>query len=181
MMANAPIVFDSRLEKSIATSSASAELKAGNRAIGDGLFMERVNTEVGPLLRPRPGPRTPAVQAPTTEETDDQELDITRPEYAALPEARSSRYDEPDQLEYKPLPMYVDATSALQNMEHIPVSRKMRHVSIALGKAREYQREGLMIAHKIPGEINPADEGTKVNTASTHDRNWRFITNQRPT
>ena len=72
----------------------------------------------------------------------------------------------------------MDASSALQNMQNIPVSRKMRHVSVALGKAREYKRDGLLNPRKIEGKLNPSDEGTKVNTGVAHDQNFNFITNQ---
>ena len=62
---------------------------------------------------------------------------------------------------------FIDSSSALAMMNSDQVTRKARHIERRIHFVRQARAQGIFIPHKIPGEQNPADIGTKNLPGST--------------
>ena len=62
---------------------------------------------------------------------------------------------------------FIDSSSALAMMNSDQVTRKARHIERRIHFVRQARAQGIFIPHKIPGELNPADVGTKNLPGST--------------
>ena len=57
--------------------------------------------------------------------------------------------------------VFVDSSSAIAMMNSDKVTRKARHIERRIHFVRQARAQGVFIPHKVPGERNPADVGTK--------------------
>jgi hypothetical protein len=175
MLANGPVIFDSRLEPTVATSVAQSELKSINNTCGNTLFIERVLTEICIPRGPRgSGDASSAQPRPTPSPVT---VTSTLP---AAPHIDEVPAPDVDSLLMLPRPVYSDSTSAIHFVEGIPVSRKLRHVAISQAKAREYKNSGVIDMMRVPGTLNPADIGATQRSARRHRVAHDFITNMLP-
>ena len=57
--------------------------------------------------------------------------------------------------------VFVDSSSAIVMMNSDKVTRKAWHIERRIHFVRQARAQGVFIPHKVPGERNPADVGTK--------------------